>query len=163
VRPDHVANVIVNVNHSVMWTAVKLAEARVYWSSATLLPRNFVGLIQPPCYSYYPSTRQHDFKSLRWQGSSGHLNASCVRARLSPRWGICGHLLERSRVMEDVLHFPSLTWLATRCLSVQARRGFSRSADRRAAGPKMAAVLERRSSARPTQKEHAVPFPVAAR
>src|SRR5262249_8700988 len=43
------------------------------------------------------------------------------------------------------------------------RQQFARSVDRRGAGPRMAAVLGRRSSARPTRWEHAVPFPVAAK
>jgi len=47
-------------------------------------------------------------------------------------------------------------------LSARARRRFSRSADRCGAGPRRAAVLGRRSSARLTRREHAVQFPVAA-
>ena len=47
-------------------------------------------------------------------------------------------------------------------LSARARRRFSRSAGRRGAGPRKAAVLVRRNSARATRREHAVPFPVAA-
>jgi hypothetical protein len=47
-------------------------------------------------------------------------------------------------------------------VSVRARRRFSRSADCREAGPRRAAALVRRNSARPKRREHAVPFLVAA-
>src|SRR5260370_20614732 len=44
----------------------------------------------------------------------------------------------------------------------RGRRRFSRSADRREAGPRRAAVLVRRSSAPAKRREHAGPFPVAS-
>src|SRR5438034_11793116 len=48
-------------------------------------------------------------------------------------------------------------------VSARARRRFSRSADRRGAGPRRAAVLGRRSSALAPRREHAVQFPIAAK
>src|SRR5438874_12604378 len=58
---------------------------------------------------------------------------------------------------------PDLTSSVKRRLSARATERFSRSADRRGVGPRKAAALVRRSSARPTRWEHAVQFPVAAR
>src|SRR5437764_2820462 len=48
-------------------------------------------------------------------------------------------------------------------LSARGRRRFSRSADRRGAGPRPGAVLRRRSSASARRREHAIQLPVAAR
>src|SRR6476660_7298788 len=47
--------------------------------------------------------------------------------------------------------------------SAQARRRFSRSADRRGAGPRRGAVVRHHSSAQMMRREHAVQLSVAAR
>src|SRR5262249_22692184 len=68
--------------------------------------------------------------------------------------------LPRTQLSEEILSMAAFTCSALWALTM---RRFARSADRRGAGPRMAAVLGRRSSARPTRWEHAVPFPVAAK
>ena len=62
---------------------------------------------------------------------------------------------------ERVSRRPHFT-LLTPHFSALATERFFRSADRRGAGPRRAAVLGRRSSARLMRWEHAVQFPVAA-
>src|SRR5439155_2277365 len=91
------------------------------------------------------------------------------------RRGRLGEFLETRIVPERIEHWiePEQRGSAGVCggscpknfrsiVSARGRRRFVRSADRRGAGPRRAAVLGRRSSTLATRREHAVPFPVAA-